>query len=155
MRISIFKKGYTLLEVLIVISIIGIVASIIISGFREMQFRHELDLNAEKVVEIIREARSRTLSSQNASQYGVHIGTTDLTTFVGTAYVAGTATNVKYNLTGTDTIIAVTLTGGGSDIVFRRLSGETAQDGTITISSSNTGATRVVTVYKTGLVEFN
>jgi len=58
-----------------------------------------------------------------------------------------------FNLASVDTM-ATSLAGGGNDVIFNRLSGETGQSGTITVYSSATGGTKIVTIYKTGVVQF-
>ena len=101
----------------------------------------------------MREARGQTLSSENSSQYGVHFTSSKITLFTGSSYIVGTSTNQDFNLTSTDTILTITLTGGGNDIVFNRLTGETTQNGTVVVSSTLATTTRTVTIYKTGVVD--
>ena len=83
----------------------------------------------------------------------MHIGSTKITLFTGSVYSVGASTNQDFNLNSRDSIITISLTGGGSDVVFVRLSGETSQNGTITLSSSALSQTKTITVYKTGVVE--
>lgn len=118
-------------------------------------FRKNAALNkdTETVIETLRQARSETLSSQNASQYGVHISATKITVFTGSTYSPSDSTNRDFLLSPMDTIVTIDLVGGGSDVIFNRLTGETSQSGTVVISSPTTSKTKTVTIYKTGLVE--
>ncbi|MBA3550755.1 prepilin-type N-terminal cleavage/methylation domain-containing protein [Patescibacteria group bacterium] len=147
------KKGFTLIEILIVISIIGIISTILMTSFSLFNKSEALDKDTDAVVESLEGARSLTLSSQNASQYGVHFGTSKITIFTGTSYTESASTNRDVVLSPTDTILTISLTGGGSDVVFKRLTGETTQNGTVIISSPSTSKTRTVTIYKTGVIE--
>ena len=48
------------------------------------------------------------------------------------------------------------LTGGGSDVIFDRLTGKTNQDGTVIIRvKSDTSKTRTITINATGVVSAN
>ncbi|MDQ3076807.1 MAG: prepilin-type N-terminal cleavage/methylation domain-containing protein [bacterium] len=147
------KKGFTLIEILIVVSIIGIISTILMTSFSLFNKSEALDKDTDAVVESLAEARSLTLASQDASQYGVHFDMNKVTIFIGTVYSSSASTNKDILLASTDTILTISLTGGGSDVVFKRLTGETTQNGTVIISSPNTSKTRTVTIYKTGVVE--
>ncbi len=149
------KRGFTAAEFLIVIAILALLSIGTVSTFVGFRDSQALSKDTELVVETLRQARSQTLTSQNSSQYGVHIGTTNITLFAGATYTAGSASNQVFPLTSRDTVVTITLTGGGSDVVFKRLSGETSQNGTIVLTSASSSKTKTVTIYKTGLVESN
>lgn len=149
------SRGFTLIELIIVLGIIAVISGIISSTFIESRRVQAVDRDAETVVEVIRSARSKTLSSQNASVYGVHIDSTSVTLFAGLTYVAGAMGNIVTQLTASEIIATTSLTGGGSDIVFKRLTGETNQNGTITIASSRIPKSRIITIFNTGMVEIN
>ena len=57
-------KGYTLIELLIVVAIIGIVASIGTFAFRSYDVRVDLNIAQEKIQDLIYEAQSRTLAGE-------------------------------------------------------------------------------------------
>ena len=151
---SLFRmSGFTALELIIVVSTIFIMSAIVLNAFINYRKTQALSKDTETVVEILRLARGQTLSSQNASQYGVHFASSTITLFVGSSYVVGTTTNKDFNLISADTILTLALTGGGNNVIFNRLTGETSQDGIIVISSSLATTTKTVTIYKTGLIE--
>lgn len=149
------SKGFTLVELLGAFSIMIILMAIVTGIFMNFRNSQSLGKDTEMTLSVLRQARSQTLTSQNGTNYGVHFGTTKITLFVGNTYSAGASTNIDFILTGSDTVMAITLVGGGSDIIFKRLSGETSQNGTIVLTSTITGSTKTVTVYKTGLIESN
>jgi prepilin-type N-terminal cleavage/methylation domain-containing protein len=146
-------RGFTLIEVLITIGIFIILTSIVMSTFFLYRKNQSLSLDTQTVATILRQARSQTLSYKNSSVYGVHFNTTDVVLFAGSSYDPSSPTNESYLLNYSDTIVTVTLTGGGSDVIFQRLTGETSQDGSIVISAPGLSQTKTVTIYKTGLVE--
>ncbi len=149
------KSGFTLIEILVVLAIVGLISIFIFTSLNNYKKFQALDKDKETIVQILRQARSQTLSSRNASQYGAHIASSTVTLFTGTTYSSSSASNQVFLLQASDNIMTISLNGGGSDVVFTRLTGETNQYGTITISSPTTSKTKTVTIYKTGLVEAN
>jgi len=147
------KSGFTLVELLVTLAIISILAVVIFNALSNFRKNQALTMDTETVVEILRQARNQTLTSKNSSVYGVHFASPDITIFTGAVYDPNSTTNIKFVLSSTDTILSVNLNGAGSDVIFKRLTGETDQYGTVVISSPQISKTKTVTIYKTGLVE--
>jgi len=152
---KVFKSGFSFIELFIVLSILAILIAIILSTFVSIRKNEALNKDTENIVQILRQARSETLTSQNASQYGVHFSAQMITIYTGPTYSSPNATNRDFILGEDDSIITINLASGGNNIIFNRLTGETNQNGIIVVSSPTTGRTKTVTVYKTGLVESN
>jgi len=146
-------KGFSLTELLVVLGIIALIMGISLTTFINYRKQQAFTKDSESVVEILSQARDQTLSSKNASQYGVHFASTKITLFTGSTYFAGDSSNIDFPLTSTDIILSISLTGGGSDVVFNRLTGETSQNGTIVVDVPSLSLTKTVTIYKTGLIE--
>jgi prepilin-type N-terminal cleavage/methylation domain-containing protein len=147
------KSGFTAVELLVVLGIMALIAMIFLSTFISFRKNQALISDTDTVIEVLRQARNQTLTSKNSSVYGVHFGTGTITIFTGSTYTSGAAGNQDFLLNSEDTILTVSLTGGGRDVVFDRLTGESSQSGTIVVSSQNISQSRTVTVYKTGLIE--
>ena len=150
---KILTKGMTISELLVVLGILVVLVAIVLGAFTSFRKNSSFDNDIKLMMETLREARSQTLSSQNASQYGVHFENTKITLFVGDVYSVSNSTNRNFDLSSTDISLAFSLNGGGNDIVFKRLTGGTAQSGTITISSPSLSKTKIITIYRTGLIE--
>ena len=146
-------NGFTLVELLIVLSILALLIGITLTTFISFRKSQSLALDVQTITSVLRQARNQTLSSKNASVYGVHFSQGVVTLFTGATYTVGAATNEDFNLSGADTIVTISLAGGGSDVVFIRLTGETVQNGTIVVSSPSTSQAKTVTIYKTGLID--
>jgi prepilin-type N-terminal cleavage/methylation domain-containing protein len=144
-------SGLTLVEILVVISILGILTAISLTSFVTLRKSEGLKKDTETVIEILRQARAQTLSSKDGQTYGVHLATSTATLFSGSSYSSTTPTNLVFNFNNTDTIQTVSLVGGGSDVVFKRLTGETNQSGTILFSSPSVSMTKTIVIYKTGV----
>ena len=146
------EKGFTLLEIIIVIAILGILTAITITAFRPFKQGTDLDTTTEHILGLLLEARAKTLSSENSMQYGIHFEGTRVVLFTGSAYSAIDPLNEETILPTTITISAITLAGGGSDVVFTRLTGETAAYGTITLRLvADTSKTKQIAITATGL----
>jgi prepilin-type N-terminal cleavage/methylation domain-containing protein len=148
------EAGLTLIEILVVVAIGAFLLAATLSGMRSIVSSKSLDADAARVAAELRRARSLTLSSKYAKQYGVHLATSSVTLFEGSAYSSGSATNTITRLNSSDMIATTTIVGGASDIVFARLTGTTTQSGTITITRvATTSDSATVTIYPTGIVD--
>lgn len=144
--------GFSLLELLVVLAIISIVAAIVTTAFSTYRSNNDLKFAAERGVSMLREARAKSLSSENDMQYGVHFETAQIVLFAGSTYNASDPNNVVYAFPSTIQIFPITLTGGAVDVIFKRLTGETSQDGTVTMSlTADTSRTKTINIERTGL----
>ena len=159
MKIENFKlktnnKGVTLLEVLFSIAILASLSLIGIWYFSQANAEQALEKDRQGVVAILREARSLALSSKEALTYGVHIEEFQTVLFKGSTYNAGEVENRVQTLNSKVHIDNISITGGGSDIVFSRLTGETLNDGTIRLSLINNSlSSTTITIENTGVIK--
>ena len=141
----------TLIELLASIFIIAILATIFMSAFSTFRENSQLSEAHSAIIGVLKDARSRTLSSQNKSNYGVHFEAAKAVLFKGNIYNSADASNEPYFLPSSVQISAINLTGGAADTVFTRLLGTTTASGTVTISSKRAGgSTSVITILSTG-----
>ncbi len=146
------NQGFTLIEILITLTIAVILIAATIAGINLLPKQVTLDSNAQNVLSVLRLARSQTLSSKGATNYGVHFETSKYVLFSGDTYVAGTSTNKEYTLTGV-TIGSISLTGSGSEVVFDRVRGTTSEDGTVTLTlTADTSKISTLTINPSGQV---
>lgn len=146
------RRGFTLIELIVVIAIATILFAIIISGFSGLRQHSDFNLAGDDSISYLQEARAKTLSSDSASAYGVHFETTKFVLFTGDTYDPLDSSNKDRPLPSTVEISAIILTGLGDEIIFKRLTGETDQSGTITIRlTSDPSVTRVIEIASTGL----
>ena len=84
--------------------------------------------------------------------YGVHFASTSVTLFSGGAYMVSDPSNKVVTLHSRALIATTTLAGGGSNVFFKRLTGETDEVGeVIIVLKSNEAASTTVTINKTGV----
>lgn len=128
-------RSFTLIEVLIIIGIMAILMALTVPVYNS--FQKELDLNnsAEEIINILRVAQNKTLASEGASQYGVYFFDSapyQTVMFKGENYVSRDSSFDKiYKLPSATEIYEINLAGGGSEVVFNRINGETSQAGNL------------------------
>lgn len=146
-------KGITFIELLIVISIMLILAGIIIASLPRFQSAVELQSSVEEGMSSLLEAKAQTLSSQGDSPYGVHFETSRIVLFKGTAFIDGAPDNRVSLLSPRIEISEISLSGGGSDVVFKKLTGSTDQHGFITFRViADPSQTRSIRILPEGVI---
>lgn len=146
------RSGISLIETALLLGLILAVLAIVFSGLASFRRISLLNSSAESAVSLLHEARSRTLSSRNASQYGVHFAQDRIVLFKGTNFVAGSAENSETLLPSGIDISVIALNGGGADAVFNRLTGATDQYGSVTFRYAGYSRTLTVSILSTGVV---
>lgn len=132
----------------------ALVAAIVVSAFAGYGQNEALEKNATVVASILRQAQLETLGSKDAVAYGVHLEETKAILFKG-IYSSTDPFNRAYNFHPSIKISTVSLTGGGSDVVFERLLGTTANSGTVVFEKKeDPAAQRTITIKATGLVDY-
>jgi prepilin-type N-terminal cleavage/methylation domain-containing protein len=147
---SSYNKGLTVIEVIVVVAIVAILVAVTLPQFSKMRENQAIKNAVADTVSVLNKARSYTLASVESSEYGVHFQSDKVIIFKGTTYSTGIET---VDIITPATISTISLSGGGSDVYFSRLSGAPSKTGTITISSTN--FSKVITISATGGVSFN
>lgn len=147
------KGGFSLIEVIMVLAIIGILIYIIVPSFNKMREDQVLKTTTQEVVSSINKARSQSISSVNSSEYGIHFQSDKIALFKGTTYSPSDANNEYIILSSGASLSSINLTGGAIDIYFDRLTGAPNKIGSVTVSVSS--RTKVITISATGAVSMN
>ncbi len=149
------SHGFTIVEIMIVIAMLVLTVSVAVFIFSSFRKNNALNIGQEKIVNLLKIARSNTIASKEGDVYGVHLTQTTATLFKGRVYADLDPNNSTYTLSGFIEISNIDLVGGGNDIIFDKLTGETSQSGTTTIRLiSDTTETKDIFIRKTGLSEF-
>ena len=146
-------KGLTVMEMLVVMAVLGMVTAITIGGFLMFKRGSELDSASENLLSLLLEARSKTLSSKDSSSWGVRFETNRAILFKGTIFVDGAADNNVIAMPPSAEIATIALNGGGQNVVFKRLTGETDQYGALTLRLGyDASYTKTITILQTGII---
>ncbi len=150
------REGFTLLEIMIVIVIMMIVVTFIWSSFSKINKSQIIDKEIREVASMANDARQRTIFSKNDSVYGIHFESNKVVLFKGGTYSSSSADNEVKSLNSLVGISSITLSGGGSDIVFSRLTGASVKSGTVTfLLNVSPGTMKNLIISNTGIVEIS
>lgn len=146
-------RGFTLIEVIIVVAIIGIASAMILVSFSGQRQTRNLERAAREVTSVLREAQNYALSgragaiNENNTYYGVQIAS-------ATAYsvVSSSGTVTSYTLKN-----GVTFTSGTTTIGFALPRGDVLVGGSPLAGSYRVGlvggsTNRYICVYSTGRI---
>lgn len=126
--------GFTLIELIIVVGIFLLLAALVVPALVFFKRQSLLEFASQEIVNTLRLAQNKTLSSEDATSFGVYFEINKFTLFKGTSYDAGSPDNEIHNLDISLRISEINLSGG-SQAVFDRLSGTTANSGYLKIES--------------------
>ncbi|MEK7585110.1 MAG: hypothetical protein AAB455_01155 [Patescibacteria group bacterium] len=142
------KTGFTLFEIIIVIGIIILVTALAIIPFAGFRDEALIDGAAEDTLALLQEARTRTLSSEGDSRYGVYLESDRITLFKGDSFPGvGDPDNKEIIFSSRLTL----LTSGGDlvdGVIFKRLTGELNTGGSITINLDLAAGQRYAVKYR-------
>lgn len=146
------RRGFTLVELVAVLAIAAMLASIIVTSFSKFRSSKVLDTTTENILSVLSMARGDTISAQDGYQYGVHFESSKVVKFRGATYSSGDSVNEIFTLDSAIEVSSIALSGAGADVVFDRLTGKTSQPGTVTVRIKNdTTKTRTITILGTGV----
>lgn len=148
------KCGFSLVEIVLVIGIMAVIATIVIFSFSTLNQNYILEGAAQNAVAMFKDARSRTLSAKNNSQYGIHIASSSITLFPGSVFVSGNPSNETLTFSQSVAVGTTTLSGVGFDIVFSRLKGAPSQFGATSVYLvNNPSKYKNIFIRESGLAE--
>lgn len=149
-------KGFTLVEIVVVIGILGVLAAIALPSYRSFQKKSDLSNITEELINTLRVAQNKTLVSEGPSQWGVFFDSSatphQLTLFKGTAYASREQSfDEVHRIPASVEIYEINL-GGGQEVVFNRLSGGTYQTGSISLRLIDEPETKTIYIEQSGRV---
>ena len=146
------ERGFTTIELIIVVVLMGLVFAIGGPSIADSLSKDELQRFSEESADALRQAQSSAMSGVNAARHGVHFETTKFVSFEGATYSAGDSDNLEHDFSGLVTITNITITGGGSEIIFASHKGIPVETGTIELTDVE-GFIRVVSINTVGMIE--
>lgn len=144
--------GVTLTETLLVIALIAILAVLASTYYQAFLVSNQLDNAASDVLDTLRRAQANSMNKESNTTWGVHFETNKFVLFSGASYNAVDPNNEINNLPVTVTITTITLTGGGSDAIFNKVKGTTANSGSITLQNT-INETATISISAVGKIE--
>lgn len=133
------KGGFTLLELLIAVSIITLLGAASLVSFINSRRIRELDSSGQNVLSILRLAQSRALAGEENDVWGVRLELARFILFRGPAF-AGSPSAEIHQLPAAIEIANIALAGGGQEIIFQKITGRTEQSGTFELRVTDDAA---------------
>ncbi|MES3031414.1 MAG: prepilin-type N-terminal cleavage/methylation domain-containing protein [Patescibacteria group bacterium] len=134
------SKGFSMLEIMITVAIVAVIAGIVAYSFGTLRARKQLEITVDSIGSKLEEAKANALAGKGGTSFGIVFASTTYTYFRGTTYSSSDPANVVYNL-ASNLEITRTLSGGGSQILFARLTGLPSATGTLSVRSSSPSST--------------
>lgn len=154
MNIRNWNSGFTLIELVLGISILGILMLIGTWHWRGAENEQALSKDTLGLISIFEEARSLAVSSKSNSAFGVHMSSSTISVFQGDTYTGSNTIITNYNLNSLVQVYSINLNGGGNNVFFERLTGNTSQNGNIKLSLINdASSSSTVTILASGIVQ--
>ncbi len=142
------NKGFTLIEVLLALSVIAIILGISAPVYQSFQVRNDLDIAATTIAQSMRRAQTLSQAVDGDSVWGVDVRSGSITVYKGTSYVARDATyDELFDLQSSITA------SGLSGVSFAKFTGIPQATGTITLTS-NANETRTIIINAKGTVTY-
>jgi prepilin-type N-terminal cleavage/methylation domain-containing protein len=153
------KKGFSLIEILVVLGILAILGLISVSFFVFLQKESRLSNVSEEIISVLKVAQSKTLSSQEDSQYGVYFNSAvsphQYILFKGSSYLSRDTAFDEIHLVPDITEFFQINTGGNNEIVFDRLTGSTENSGNISLRlAEDVSKTKVIYITNSGAIGY-
>ncbi|MBI5045547.1 MAG: hypothetical protein HZC14_00880 [Candidatus Niyogibacteria bacterium] len=150
------NAGISMMELVVATAVAVILASLIFSGLTSFRRSQELSRVSSAALLSLEDARAKTMRSEADAQYGVHFESSRVALFKGAAYNASDVNNVYFDFPNSVEMSAASLNGGGADVLFERLTGITAQYGTVIIRlKAYINDTKTITIFNSGISSSN
>ncbi|XOU94293.1 MAG: prepilin-type N-terminal cleavage/methylation domain-containing protein [Candidatus Kerfeldbacteria bacterium] len=143
-------KGFTLIEVLLILAILGLIGGLAIPFYQSFQVTSELENTTKEITQTIRRAQITAMSSEGLSDHGIHFAGQQYILFRGAIYNPADIYNESFDLSPSLSVS----TGGNDDIIFSSVSGLPNVEATITINTNN-GRSNSITINGLGVPNVN
>lgn len=135
-----FSQGFTLIELIVAIAIILLVATATLVSFTGSRNTRNVINAGQEALSVLQLAQSKALAGEDNSPWGVRISTAKIVLFKGLTF-AGATTTTDYPLPSGIESANINISGGSSDIVFKKITGDVSQSGTFDLRVAFSPAT--------------
>ena len=141
-------KGFTLVEVMLVVVMIVIIGGVSVPVYQSFQVKNNLGVAANTIVESLRRAQVLSQSGEGDSSWGVRIANGSATLFKGSSFSGRDVSfdeisEISPNITPT----------GISEIVYSKLMGDPQATGNIILTTANND-TKNININAKGTIEY-
>jgi prepilin-type N-terminal cleavage/methylation domain-containing protein len=142
------QAGFTLLELLLSVAIIGILSGLSVPVYESFARRNDLDVLTESTVAAIRRSETYARAVRSDSVWGVRFHNSGITLFKGATYATRDASfDETISVPGSMTV------SGISEVQFSKLAAAPSTTGTVTFTSDSNNV-RTLTLNAKGMVDY-
>lgn len=142
------KKGFTLIEVLLVVVLVGMLAGVGVPIYQALQSRNDLDIAAVAVAQNLRRAQVLAQAVDGDSTWGVRIQSGSVIVFKGGAFASRDSSYDE-----TFDIAGGIVQSGLNEVVFTKLTGLPQTTGIVTLTSQ-ASEQRTITINTKGAIDY-
>lgn len=142
------QAGFTILEVLLSLTLIALIAGFSIPLYHKLQMNNDLDIAAVIMAQTLRRAQMLSQAVDGDTNWGVYAQSGSITLFQGASYVERN--------TELDEVFSVptTITPSGTrEFVYSKFFGLLQKTGTLTLTSDN-NETRNLVINEKGIITY-
>ncbi len=147
------KRAFTLIELIFVIVIMTIITTISFYFLSKVNKKEALEKDVASLSALMRDGRLLSVTSKDASTFGIHLTSGQAVLFEGSSYVPGGSNEKVVVYSKYVYMSGSSLNLGTSDIIFDRLTGATTNYGTVTLSLVDNTSSTTITVLRTGVLK--
>lgn len=142
------KKGFTLVEILLVVGLIALISGISIPVYQSFQVKNDLDVAINNTAQTLRRAQIFSQAVNGDSVWGVKVQSGSMVFFKGTSYATRDANYDEIFDMPTNISIS-----GLSEIIFSKLTGFPTATGTLTLTTINNDSGQI-TINEKGTIAY-
>jgi len=151
------RQGFTLIEILIVSGALILLMLLSVVSLNLFTKKSELDAYFENTISALNMARNRALASEGAGQFGIYLDISSIPNryilFQGSNYISRDVSfDLIFKLPSSIEFSNISFNGGGSEVVFNKLEGDTNNYGSFIIKSLSTSEFKNIYIYFSGKI---
>lgn len=155
------RHGFSLVEIILVSAIIGILAAVSITNLVGRRGREELNSTTRKIVSLLREAQSRSISQASSTAWGVHFENSTSTAPFYALFASTYASNTVvgyYSLPSSIRYATSSIAQGSSlNVSFAQITGLPLNSASIVlelVSGGRVSASSTIVVQNSGAISY-
>lgn len=142
------QKGFSLIEVLLSMTLIGVLAGVSLPIYNTFVVRNDLDLTTQQIANALRRAQTYARGMEEDSAWSVRIESSAATLFKGTNFATRTTSFDEPTPISSSTSVS-----GLTEVQFAKLTAAPNTTGTIQLTSAS-GDSRTITINAKGMVDY-
>lgn len=136
MQTSVDVRGFTFIEIMVVVAIVLVLSAIAVASLSAMQERMVLNSAVNGLVFHLEESKSRSVAGVQGQPHGIYFGADYYVQFQGNEYDPNDSANTVYEI-DPRLELSTDILNGEESIAFSRITGTTEESHIITISLKN------------------